>query len=145
MTTPKNPLLGHWQCERGGTASVRQTTKKGRHFYTNCECCGLNQGTGEDRQQAIWDEAKFIPGTSFVKPANVSDTKQKAPVNEPEPAPEPEKLEQTKRAEPSDFDPTQSEPESETESEPSEPKAWKGKAFAGIALILAAGVGAWMN
>ncbi|WP_341937194.1 hypothetical protein [Marinimicrobium sp. C2-29] len=143
----KNELLGHWTCEQGGKAEVRQTTKRGRHFYTQCECCGLNQGTGKVRQQKIWDEAQFVTGVTIIRPSNVTDNRREAPVNEPalehqkpsEPASEPESESL------GDFDPTQSEPESEAEA-PAEGRSLnKGALLSGLALITAAGVGAWLN
>lgn len=135
------PILGTWTCERGGTADVRQTVKKGRHFYTQCGCCGLNQGTGAKRQQDIWDNATFVDGSTVVRPANVSETK--AAVNDPTGLPESETKPQPISEPVGDFDPTEPEPGSETER--SSPGFDRGKIFAGVALVLAAGAGIWMN
>ena len=75
------------------------------------------QGTGAQRQQKIYSEAKFISGVTVRVPANVDANAAKAaPVNEPEP-----EQEQAKPAV-SDFDPSEkpSEEQSEvTETEPS--------------------------
>lgn len=150
IVSSKNELLGHWTCERGGKAEVRQTIKKGRHFYTQCECCGLQQGTGQARQQQIWDEGDFIPGKAFVKPANVTDKPERAPVNEPAIEHKPSEPESEPASEPesepvSDFDPNQSEPETDTEAAPVGRTVNKGALLSGAALLVAAGVGAWLN
>lgn len=67
-----NEKLGTWTCSNGGEAGVFQTKKNGRHFYTRCECCGLQQGTGKTRQQRIWNEAQWlVPVDQIAKPSNV--------------------------------------------------------------------------
>lgn len=69
---PINEKIGTWVCGAGGVAEVFQTKKPGRHFYTRCKCCGLNQGTGAARQQRIYDEAVFIDKSAIVIPSGVS-------------------------------------------------------------------------
>ncbi|WP_444959534.1 hypothetical protein [Microbulbifer sp. VVAC002] len=89
---PQNPVIGSWQCPEGGTAVVRQASKRGRHFYTQCDCCGVNMGTGAARQTKIWREAEFQAGADVFKPSNVSDEGQgealpaarEAPQSEPQ-------------------------------------------------------------
>lgn len=130
-----NPLLGHWTCERGGRAEVRQTVKKGRHFYTNCDCCGMNQGTGVRRQQEIWDKAEFIDKTVVVRPSNVAI--DVAAVNEPVV----EKVESVKPGPAEDFNP-KTEP---VEQLPAEQKQGFVKFVPGLVLLVAAGVGAWLS
>lgn len=138
-----NVLLGYITCPKGSRAEVRQTIKKGRHFYTNCgkECCGLVQGTGAVIQQDIYDNAEFLPGVTIVKPANVVEKSE--PVGEPkriEAAPESEPEAKPKREPQSDFDPV----ESEVEAVPSEPRGLV-RFVPGIVLLVAAGVGVWMG
>lgn len=135
-----NILLGHVKCSQGGRAEVRQTSKRGRHFYTRCDCCGLNQGTGAARQQHIYDNAEFIAGVTIVKPSNVDETsdavgdsKRIEAVQESEREPAP------KREAVGDFDPTAS----ESEPEKSEPRGLV-RFLPGVILLAAAGVGAWM-
>lgn len=134
--TEKNILLGHWTCERGGRAEVRQTKKAGRHFYTHCECCGLNQGTGAKRQQEIYDGAEFIAGVTVVRPSSVNE--KAARVVDDQPKKEPEKIGAPVR----DFDPTLKADEPEVE-----PASSKGfSAFIpGLIFVVAAGVGIWMG
>lgn len=126
-------------------AEVYQTKKRGNHFYTKCDCCGLNQGTGASRQQEIWDKATITPGLTIVKPSNV--TEKSEPVTE-KPAleaakpsePEPKKASEAK----ADFDP--SEPEKPSEPEPERAgSSLNGKLIAGAVFIIAAGLGAWMT
>lgn len=138
---PKNELLGHVTCPQGGRAEVRQTKKAGRHFYTSCECCGLNQGAGQARQQHIYDNAEFLQGVTVVRPSNVTETAK--PVNDPEPvkpaeASEPESKGQLEPV--GDFDPAATEPESNNAP------ASRGlvRFLPGVILLAAAGVGAWM-
>ena len=127
-----NQKIGTWECERGGLADVFQTVKRGRHFYTKCECCGLNQGTGAGRQQQIFDEAQFIDKTSVVIPSGV--TVGGARVIES--APEPKKIEL-------DFDPAQP---VESESKAVQVKERSIVRFVpAIAFLAAAGVGLWMS
>jgi hypothetical protein len=139
-----NPVIGSWQCSEGGSAEVKQTKKRGRHFYTQCECCGLQQGTGAALQQRIWDEAEFLPGVAVVRPSNVlekgntvSETGASEPAKATEPASEPEPKA------PGDFDPN--EPEPISEPEPTQSGFSGAKIIAGLALLAAAGVGAWMG
>ena len=144
MSISKNQLLGHWVCDLGGQAEVYQTKKKGDHFYTRCQCCGLVQGTGAQRQQKIYSEAKFISGVTVRVPANVDANAAKAaPVNEPEP-----EQEQAKPAV-SDFDPSEKPSEEQSEVTETEPGVNRlgvaAKALPLLVLGIAAGVGAWMN
>lgn len=137
-----NELLGHVVCSQGGRAEVRQTKKAGRHFYTSCECCGLNQGTGQTRQQHIYDKAEFLPGVTVVRPSNVVETAK--PVGEPEPEKPPVsgEPEPKPKAEPvSDFNPY----ESEQVSEPSPASRGVVRFLPGVILLAAAGVGVWMG
>ena len=139
---PKNELLGHVKCSQGGRAEVRQTKKAGRHFYTSCECCGLNQGAGQTRQQYIYDNAEFLQGVTVVRPSNVTET-AKPPVNEPEPV-KPAESEQEPKSQPepaSDFDPTATEQESDVVPASS----GFARFLPGVILVIAAGVGAWMG
>ncbi|WP_019603217.1 hypothetical protein [Teredinibacter turnerae] len=129
-----NELLGYWTCPQGGRAEVFQTKKRGNHFYTRCKCCGLNQGTGAERQQRIYDEAQFKPEVTFKVPSNVK----------PESDSEVHEVREVKALE-SDFDPT-AEPEV-SEPEPARPII-SGGAKTGLALLAfsaAVGVAAWMN
>lgn len=127
-----NPLLGHWTCEQGGRAEVRQTKKQGRHFYTRCECCGLNQGTGKKRQQAIYDNTEFLQGVTVSRPSGVED---KGRVVSEQPEIEPEKLPPPT----GDFDPGEVEDDEQPQEADSKPKLLALGAFA-----LALGVGAWL-
>lgn len=129
----RNEVLGHWTCEQGGRAEVMQTKKRGRHFYTRCDCCGLNQGTGQKRQQRIFDEAEFSDRAALVIPSNVEVGNVIPDKSEPVPKPEP-----------ADFDPTEPEPESEPSGVTSGAVGFK-KFIPGAVLLLAAGVGVWMN
>ncbi len=81
-----NEIIGTWQCGGGGTADVMQTKRRGKHLYTNCACCGLNQGTGAAFQTRLWNESTFKPGATVIKPSNVTDDKPGQSVkSEPEP------------------------------------------------------------
>lgn len=133
----KNALLGHWICSAGGNADVYQTKKNGRHFYTRCECCGLQQGTGAKRQQDIYDNAVFFDKAAVIRPSNVA-LDLKPEVNPVEPA----KVEATpaKTDIAKDFDP--SEPPEKVES--SEPGMWKKVTPLAI-FGIAAAVGIWLN
>lgn len=73
MARAEKPLLGHIECQMGERAEVRQTSKRGAHFYTRCDCCGLMQGTGAKVQQKIWDKAEWLPGAVYSRPSNVTD------------------------------------------------------------------------
>lgn len=129
-----NQLLGHWTCERGGNAEVYQTKKRGSHFYTRCECCGLNQGTGAGRQQDIYDKAVFLPGLTVVKPSNVGESKAK--VIEAGPVVDREKL-----PPPGDFDPTVVDP-----NEVQEPVKKAGGVLLPLSIFVAAlGAGIWIS
>jgi hypothetical protein len=108
-----NQLLGHWTCERGGRAEVRQTKKQGKHFYTRCECCGLNQGTGKVRQQAIYDNTEFVAGITVTRPSGVEEKSLSVVADQPEKAPE---------NSPGDFDPN--EPVDSEETEQPAKKSW---------------------
>lgn len=128
-----NQKIGVWTCERGGVADVFQTVKRGRHFYTKCECCGLNQGTGAGRQQQIYDEAQFIDSAAIVIPSGVVAGGAKVI----EQKPEPEKIEDE------DFDP--SEPvQGETKQKAVASGGGFRRFLPGVILLAAAGVGAWM-
>lgn len=130
-----NPKIGVWKCERGGIAEVFQTTKRGRHFYTRCDCCGLNQGTGAGRQQQIFDEAQFIDRAAIAIPSGVTVGGAKVIDLPP---PEPEKIAL-------DFDPTEPPAPSETKSEPEQTGAGFKRFLPGVLFIAAAGVGLWMS
>lgn len=136
-----NPKLGTVPCPAGGVADVYQTRKRGRHFYTRCTCCGLLQGTGQKRQQQIWDSAEFLPGVTVHKPANVEDGGQ----GEPEPTVAPE-APQPAAAPAGDFDPAA---DTEPETEEQEPEASGGGIRKGLAAVgvtlLAVGAGLWMS
>lgn len=140
----RNPKIGTWKCERGGAADVFQTVKKGRHFYTHCECCGLNQGTGSRRQQQIFNEAQFIDKTSVVIPSGVSmsESSESSKVIEHEPVRP--ALEKIPNAAAADFDPKEIPAD---EPKPSDKKiAGIARFLPGLALFaLAAGAGLWMN
>ncbi|WP_127455164.1 hypothetical protein [Streptomyces sp. B29(2018)] len=145
---PQNPVIGHWQCPIGGRAIVRQATKRGRHFYTQCDCCGVQMGTAAQRQTKIWQEAEFSPpdGVTVYKPNNVNDEHQ-APANLPAPgefeAVDPEKPASPEAAE--RWKPGQSEP-AEGDQEPEQPTSGNRGALValGVAAIAAIG-GAWMG
>ena len=129
-----NQLLGHWKCERGGNAEVYQTKKRGSHFYTRCECCGLNQGTGAGRQQDIYDNAVFLPGLTVVKPTNVGE--QKAKVIESDSPGDTGKL-----PPPRDFDPAVDVP-----PEPQEPEKKASGVLLPLSIFIAAvGAGLWIS
>ena len=137
------PAVGTWRCPMGGNALVYQTVKKGNHFYTHCSCCGLVQGTGQSRQQRIWDEAEFYKKADVVRPANVAiDVK---PESEPSPS-EPPTAEATPDNGLKDFDPSEpeSEPESEKQAAPQAGGALKKLLPFGI-LFLAGAIGSWIN
>lgn len=120
-------------------AAVRQTKKKGNHFYTQCDCCGLNQGTGAVRQQAIYDKAEFTPGVTFARPSNVVEKSKQ--VSEASVAPA---LEAKAQSEPEpDFNPN--EPEPVSEPEPKSSGGLSAKLIAGAVFVVAAGVGLWMT
>lgn len=129
-----NPKIGHWTCEQGGDAEVFQTVKRGRHFYTKCECCGLNQGTGAARQQRIFDGAQFIDRAAIAIPSGVTIAGGKV-IDQP--AQEPEKVAL-------DFDPTEP-AEGEVVSERPPVEANFKRFLPGILFVAAAGVGLWMN
>lgn len=134
-----NELLGYWVCPEGARAEVYQTKKQGRHFYTRCDCCGLNQGTGKTRQQSIFDTAEFLNRDAVVIPSGVvvgavvNDSEQpKTPANESE---------QQK----TDFDPQQMKAEQAQSVQP-EKSGGAFKAILPLAILgLAIGAGAWMN
>lgn len=128
-----NQLLGHWKCERGGNAEVFQTKKRGSHFYTRCDCCGLNQGTGAGRQQDIYDNAVFLSGVTVVKPSNVSDTPGQKVIEH-----EPVRVEPVTR----DFDPA-----IDIQDEPvEEPEKKTGGVLLPLSIFFAAvGAGLWLS
>lgn len=98
MARTEKPLLGHITCPMGGKAEVRQTSKRGAHFYTRCDCCGLMQGTGDKVQQKIWDNAEWLTGAVYVRPSRVVDG-GRVPVNEPEQEPEIKRVERESSSE----------------------------------------------
>lgn len=139
---PRNEKLGTWTCDAGGVADVFQTKKLGKHFYTHCDCCGLNQGTGTARQQKIFDEAEFINKATVVVPSNVNVGKIGVVSTVP---PELEKpADKNSGAPAKDFDPSEPVPQSVGQQEESKPFP-TGKFIAGIAFMLAAGAGIWLN
>jgi hypothetical protein len=134
----KNQKIASWVCERGGQADVYQTVKRGRHFYTRCDCCGLNQGTGSARQQQIFDEAVFIDKGTIVVPSGVSVSGAKVV-----------DLDAVKKIEgeglgrgAGDFDP--SEAVDSVEPAPEKPRSAL-RFFPVVVLLAAAGAGLWMN
>lgn len=134
-----NELLGYWTCPEGAKAEVYQTKKQGRHFYTRCDCCGLNQGTGKTRQQSIFDTAEFLNRDAVVIPSGVvvgavvNDSEQpKTPASESE---------QPK----ADFDPQQMKAEQAQERPTNNGKGILKTIAPFAVLALAVGAGAWMN
>ncbi|WP_339074924.1 hypothetical protein [Teredinibacter turnerae] len=129
--------VGHIQCAAGNRAEVRQAVRRGNHFYTVCDCCGTNQGTGKARQQWIWDNAEFIAGATVKKPINVTD--EKPVVSESSVESEPVQIE----AGTGDFDPAEP---VETESAPAVKtgETGMGSKLVGVGLLLASGLGAWL-
>jgi|GEM_PF-3541057 len=127
-----NPVVGYWECGRGGRAAVTQTRRSGRHFNTQCDCCGFIQGTGKARQQDIWDNAEFLPAVTVRCPSNVTADKPKA---EPKP-----KIEES-----TDFNPSESEPTEESTELTEVTNGGNGKLVAGALLLLSAGVGLWLG
>jgi hypothetical protein len=133
-----NQLLGYWVCDQGARAEVRQTKKQGRHFYTRCDCCGLNQGTGKKRQQLIYDNTEFIPGVTVTRPAGVEEKSLSVVADQPEKT---EKTE-TELLTDSDFNPN--EPE-ETERPQVAENGLKKAIVPGVIFLLAVGAGIWMQ
>lgn len=132
---PINEVLGTWTCSAGGEAQVFQTKKQGKHFYTRCDCCGLNQGTGKARQQSIWDNAKFIDKSSLAVPSCVD-------VGGFIEFEQPGRKEDTKQPEQSsDFDPS----EMKTEQVQQPQKSTISKLAPFLVVAAAIGVGAWMG
>ena len=140
-----NELLGHWKCPGGGDAEVYQTKKRGRHFYTKCECCGLQQGTKPGRQQKIWDEAKFIDGVTRVRPSNVIDRGDNIIENTPEDSSEVSKVESEPQPKvESDFDPNESEPAQQQVSD-EKPRGYSRFLIAGGIFLGSLVAGLWMG
>lgn len=139
-----NPQLGYWTCERGGKAEVYQTLKKGRHFYTKCSCCGLNQGTGTARQQAIFDEVELFAEVTIARPSGVVDKADPgAVVNDPPKVEHKPRQKPVPKVEP-DFDPTL--PADEPVAvEPEPEKKSSGVLLALSVFAAAVGVGVWMG
>ena len=133
----KNEKLGTWICSQGGTADVFQTKKLGRHFYTRCDCCGLNQGTGIARQQKIFDEAVFINPSVVVMPTNVKIT---GVIGDAPGSAKPKK----ESVAAIDFDPTEKVDPVESPA-PAAQNFFTSKIIAGMVMVAAAGVGVWMN
>ncbi len=139
MSESKNPILGKIKCELGSYAEVRQTIKRGRHFYTDCECCGKNQGTKQKRQQKIWDEAEFLEGAVVVKPSNVTDTvkpTQSEVVSEPEG--------QVQAESDDDFNPNADLETADEDAPASGSKIKKAAAAVGV-VLLGVGGGLWLS
>lgn len=146
---PQNPAIGRWRCPLGGDAVVRQASKRGRHFYTQCECCGVQMGTAAARQTKIWREAEFSPpdGVNVYKPGNVSDEGGELPAkSEPvEAKPEAARTEQPEavdRWRPGDMEAAAG--ETETETEAPAPRN-RGALVAGVVGLLALVGGAWLS
>lgn len=135
----KNQKIASWVCERGGQADVFQTVKRGRHFYTRCDCCGLNQGTGSARQQQIFDEAVFLDKSAVVIPSGVSASGAK--VIEPDPEKKPA-VENIGHVPGDDFDPSAVVDDVEPVTE--KPRSAM-RFFPAVVLLAAAGFGLWMN
>lgn len=136
-----NEVIGSWQCDAGGSADVMQTKRRGHHLYTNCKCCGVDQRTGAQRQTKLWNEAKFFPGVTVKKPANVTEQTEHigspgpealGPVEPDQAKPEPETG--------GDFDPTEG--DSQTEDRPEPGRSWP-RLLAGMTLLGSA-VGGWL-
>lgn len=100
------------------------------------------QGTGQKRQQFIWDNAEFLPGVTVHKPANVEDTGK----GEPEQAEAKLANSAPEAEEPvTDFDPAEEPVQEEDKPSPSQERAIrKGLAALGVTL-LAVGAGLWMS
>jgi hypothetical protein len=135
----KNQKIASWVCERGGQADVYQTVKRGRHFYTRCDCCGLNQGTGAARQQQIFDEAVFLDRSAVAVPSGVSAAGAKVVEQEPVKKPAAESVNPGPGA---DFDPSAIVESGEQEQE--KPRSAL-RFLPAVALLVAAGAGLWMN
>lgn len=135
---PTNEKLGTWKCGGGGVADIFQTIKAGNHFYTRCDCCGLNQGTGAARQQRIFDEGEFIDKSAIKIPSGVSVG---ACVGDEPLAIEQQKTEQAQPV--GDWSPSEMQ---EQDVEPVKEQAGTLSKIAPLFIVLlAVGAGVWMN
>ena len=132
----KNQKIADWVCDQGGAAEVFQTVKRGRHFYTRCDCCGLNQGTGTVRQQKIFDEAVFLDKSGVVIPSGVS-VGAKVIEREPVKTLESENISHG----PEDFDPSEVSEDLEVQEKPRSAL----RLLPAVVLLAAAGAGLWMS
>ncbi|WP_261840920.1 hypothetical protein [Aliamphritea ceti] len=119
-------IIGNVKCLMGGNAQVTQAKRKGSHFMLRCDCCGFDQSTGKQKQQYIWDNAKWVDGIPPA-PVNVDVNKGSETVKPAE--------KQPKAA--ADFDPT--EPPKTVEDKPKK-KGGVIVAVAGVAALLGLGV-----
>ncbi len=135
-----NPKLGSIKCALGNQADVYQTTKRGSHFYTRCECCGLMQGTKAQIQQHIWDNTEWVEGVERRQPSNVNAT-QSEPVSEL--APPPAKREPVVD---DDFDPNAEPVGDEPEPEHGSGSSGLRKGLMALgAMVLGVGGGMWLS
>ncbi|MBE0507793.1 MAG: hypothetical protein IBX50_13965 [Marinospirillum sp.] len=84
-----NPVLGVCECpECGGQASVMQSKRRGRHLYTNCSSCGLDQRTGAEVQNRLWHGTEWKTGVDPMhhRPSSVVDGWKPKPQAEPQPS-----------------------------------------------------------
>ncbi len=117
-----NPGLGHINCPTCGTegAEVRQSKRRGKHFYWQCPSCGLLQPTGAGIQERLWRETAWHAGAEPIRPANVAA--------------------ELERSTPAEFDPEEPEPEAEPEPTPPPTRA-RGL---GVFLLGALGLGVFL-
>lgn len=71
-----NPVLGTVACSGcGGQATVKQVKRRGKHLYTQCVECGIDQRTGKAVQNEIWHGCNWMPEFDPMqhRPANVTE------------------------------------------------------------------------
>lgn len=76
MSSNGNPVLGTVVCGGcGGQATVKQVKRRGKHLYTQCVECGIDQRTGKAVQNEIWHGCTWKAGVDSMqhRPANIVD------------------------------------------------------------------------
>lgn len=121
-----NPLLGEVRCDDcGGVRYVYQSKRKGKHLYTRCGACGIDQRTGAAPQAKM---AQYVPvGTLATEPEPAQTAPEPAP--DPTPATDTDGQDVFFTGDPVTIEPT---PEPDSEPVPDQPEPKRGGGIGGL-------------
>ena len=132
-----NEVLGSIPCDCGRNADVMQTKRAGKHLYSRCADCGLDQRTGAKVQTRLWLETEWRNGVKPPRPSNVSESATK-------PATETATEKPSSGGAFEDFEPDTLAAEKATnEATKNKPKGRFGVVAGGLLIITALGAAIW--